>query len=64
MPKFKTIHRHIRHTHEDEVEAEKHQREGTTKSKDDSSAVMKEVELYNKPFEPQAPTKPAHYVAV
>lgn len=58
MP-LKGIHGHLRHTHEDKVEGKKR-----GKKIKEKPAVQREVELYNHPFEPDIPTKPAHYVAV
>jgi len=62
MP-FKGFHGHTRHTHEDKVE-EKNPKEKDPKHPPEKgeTAVKKEVELYNQPFEPFPENKPAHYV--
>jgi hypothetical protein len=64
MP-FKGVHGHTRHTHEDKVDDKKpREKHPKNPKQQDESAVKKEVELYNTPFEPFTANKPAHYVNV
>lgn len=51
---------HLRETHEDKVDR---RLKGSSQQTPLTPAVQREVELYNRPFHSNAPTKPAHYVA-
>jgi hypothetical protein len=64
MP-FKGIHGHTRHTHEDKVEEKKKKTpQPGVAPHNNQPAVLKEIDLYNHPFTPFTPQRPAHYVAV